>query len=505
MQTFIGLVALALLFLVLKYGWPAAGFLFFSFLPLGAASSDRWANKPWAKAISAVFTPICIAMAFLTLFVILANVLEPTEANAYINWQDYAVIRLYRFLKWVDPPTPLYLFLLIASGYLGYKFPEWDALNRLTIGKKRFGKVLAIITTIASVTFVGQSKLVAPKFESLQLALQMAYRIVTEKTEHASQNYLAERTVSKALQNLDPTDRRTMQKYFLMLSFMNVNERYQRHLGALYVHRETGVPSLDLSSLVGSPPAPLSPDAVPTEPEELIPALEKQKSLSTKAVALEKSSRQTLTEVTSQVFDFGNKRATEAAEHYIDQLVSLYSERYAQVLKPVLHGFLQPLGEKYAGAYLERVTQFAASKLKWRGVPQGDDLVLYLTIHNDELMLAEIKLSEAEATSKSVVAELNNPARRTSFADLKATADDAKEEVTQAGQILHASPEGSHSLNAHDALSSEISDFLAVTTAQQSVSAADEAAMRAVAAHEAEIEAEKAAAKALVRALEHVR
>jgi hypothetical protein len=501
------LLALALLLFGLVAAFPLSPFLLGAFLLVKLSESKRNKEKIWAKALAGTFKPVTISLLFLCLFLIVLTLAGPTNGGTLVSWEDRIVMALYKGLSWLNPSAWIYLLLLILATGISYKMTTWNVVSKLSRHKAWFGKLVSVVTLIASVTFLGEKAIVRPKMNEFEQRLEARYQNAKLHRESSTLNYVAAETVTRALTRMDPNLRNSFRTYFQTTAKLNLDDTYGEDLGkSLAVTEQPALATLNLrpvprGELLADASKPAA-EITAANPQKKIVAVQVEEKAAKDAALLESDGFVGLKKIASEILGQGSDAAFKAASPYLNHLVSLLAAQYAAVLIPLVDDMIVPYGNKIVGAYLDKLVDTAATKVAWHAIPIGSEAFVMDTANSDVAKLANRNLQAAAASAKSLSREVEATKDPNTLTDLAAKASIAQKQADEAVSVLHASAAapGAHVVDlAAQNAAAEATRLATAATARMANKAATEAVARA---------AEKAATKGMVRegaeALEHL-
>jgi hypothetical protein len=501
------LLALALLLLSFIAAFPLSLFLVGALLLVKYSENKRNMEKIWAKALAGTFKPVTIALLFLCLFLIVLTLGGATNVGTLVSWEDRIVMDLYKGLSWLNPSAWIYLLLLILATGISYKMTTWNVVSKLSQHKAWFGKLVSVVTLIASVTFLGEKAIVRPKMNEFEQRLEARYQNAKLHKENSTLNYVAAQTVTRALTRMDQNLQNSFRTYFQTTAKLNLDDTYDEDLGkSLALTEQPALTTLDLHSV---PPSDLLADAskpaaeiTAANPQEKIVAVQVEEKAAKDAALLETDGFVGLKKIASEVLGQGSDAAFKAASPYLNHLVSLLAAQYAAVLIPLVDDMIEPYANKIVGVYLDKLVDTAATKVAWHGIPVGSEAFVMGAANSDVAKLANRNLQAAAASAELLSREVEATQDLNTLKDLSAKASIAQKQADEAVSVLHASAAapGAHVVDlAAQNATAEAARLATAEIARMANKAATEAMARA---------AEKAATKGIVRegaeALEHL-
>ena len=501
------LLALAILLLGFVAAFPLSPFLLGAILLVKYSENKRNKEKIWAQALADTFRPVTIALSFLCLFLIVLTLGGPTNVETLVSWEDRIVMDLHKGLSWLDPSPWIYLLLLILATGISYKMTTWKVVSKLSRYKAWFGKLVSVVTLIASFTFVGEKAIVQPKMNEFEHRLEVRYQNAKLHKENSTLNYVAAQTVTRALSRMDRNLQSSFRTYFQTMAKVNLDDNYDEDLGkSLALTEQPALATLDLRPV---PPGELLADGskpaaeiTAANPQERIVAVQVEEKAAKDAALLETDGFVGLKKIASEVLGQGNDAAFRAASPYLNHLVSLLAAQYAAVFIPLVDDLIEPYSNKIVGAYLDKVVDTTATKIAWHAIPAGSEAFVMGTANSAVAKLANRNLQAAAASAESLSHEVEASQDPNTLKDLSAQASIVQKQADDAVSVLHAcaAAPGAQVVDlAAQNATAEATRLATAATARMANKAAADAMARA---------AEKAATKGMVRegveALEHL-
>lgn len=470
--------AILIVLLLFVSAWPVSPVLTGVALLLWFLKTGSRGGNTWAKALATTLMPVCIALSMLAIVAMLSSWMEPDAGSAVLTAEDRLALRLYHLLKPISPSWWLYTLILLGATWMSRQEEHSSALSHVKTAKKWFGKTLATVTMLASLTLASDTLVVSPHLDAVRSRLKLQYENAKKRKEQASYRYLAEKTVTAALHSMSSADRVNFQQVFETLGRSSATLHTEEDLGAAYAKR-------DAISLAGlHTPTPVTKVVEPQDSDSIAAVAHKvqaEVSAANKAEAIESEAQKGLQDAAGEVLGEGNGAVLQAASEYLSRLADQYAGQYAEAIKPLIDDFLQPVTSKATGAYLDRLIHFAAGRCHWNGLPHAGGDLIALQLQVDAVALHSAGALGATVTSQSEARTLlaeSSPLARTGGSVARAG---ERESVAEAGVALGAA-----------AVSS---------AAKRDAAAAIEREAAAAAAHAAEKDVVGAVLRTLVHAL----
>jgi hypothetical protein len=447
------LLALSIFALAVFIIWKAFPFslwLIGCFILWIIPQDQRFKDKIWARILSALAGPALAAFVILTTFVAALKLFDSRSATTIANWEDRLILTLHASLKHFTIWE--YLAILATATLINALFPALNAVDRIQAGKKWLDTTVAIVAIIANVSFLGQNRVVAPRYDDAVSRITETYReLDKEKTEHID-SALAIQALAQNLQSASDEDKASIRNSISALDRLQLPMDYRDKLAEDMVARvDSNSNSSFLKEFSIDTSVTSDANAISSaEPDRLIAATEKLRQDADEAAHQETQARAGLRNVLTTLIDQGDGKIVDTAMHFCEPFIGGIGLEILKHVTDAIHDqstdSLNDWFKNHQKPLLDIALPRTAEMLHWNGLPQEpvEQLTADLRIQAIERAVSNREqaandLKELAETGKSSLPGRDDPEK--SIQSDKSDGEEADQVLHQLGSAPQPGPQ----------------------------------------------------------------